>query len=307
MDKILEALKKLLPAHDVSEVAAAVEEQLNEARAELEAEFNSKLETAYAELSKELTIAEQVAEKGYAEAYAIIGDLRNRIETLREEYEAAQTEGYEEAYKIIETEKAKYQKLEDSLYNQYDGKLLEMKAYIVEKVHQFLKHKGTEIYEQARRDLLSDPRIAESRVALDRIVDITSGYLDTDGRAAATGTRLEEAYKQIDDLKAQLKLTEGRYIRADMESKKLVKEHRMLESKINESRNGDKQERVKNGKSVTGRGRLVEDGQVEVIREYHETAAPKKTTNDDTAPLTEANLGVDFKTLGSLAGVKRTK
>ncbi len=306
MDKILEALKKLLPASDVTEVASAVESYLQEARAELEAEFNVKLESAYADLSKELADAEKVAEKGYAEAYGIITDLRNRMETMREEYEEALEEGYEEAYKTIATERSKYQGVEKELYDQYDGKLLEMKAYIVEKVDQFLKYKGAEIYEQARRDLLADPRIAESRVALDRIVDITSNYLDVEGKSAVTSNKLEEAYKAIDDLKAQLKLTESRYIRADMESKKALREHKMIEAKLTESRGGDKQERLKNGKSVTGRGRIVESEQVEVIREHHQ--APAKTTNDDTVtPLTEAALGADFATLGSLAGVKRTK
>jgi hypothetical protein len=50
-----------------------------------------------------------------------------------------------------------YDHAREGLYDQYDDKLLEMKAYIVEKVDQFLKYKGAEIYEQARRDILPTP------------------------------------------------------------------------------------------------------------------------------------------------------
>ncbi len=306
MDKILEALKKLLPASDVAEVAAAIEENLQEARAELEAEFNVKLETAYAELSKELAEAEKTAEKGYDEAFGIITNLRSRMETMREEYQDALEEGYEDAYQTIIAERAKYQGTEKDLYDQYDGKLLEMKAYIVEKVDQFLKFKGAEIYEQARRDLLADPRIAESRVALDRIVDITSNYLDVEGKSVVTSNKLEEAYKAIDDLKAQLKLTETRYIRADMEAKKAFRENKLTEAKLNESRSDSKQERLKNAKQATGRGRIVESDQVEVIKEHRNTTV-KTATDDNVTPLTEAHLGADFATLGSLAGVVKAK
>ena len=86
MDKITEALKKLLPESEINEVAVAVKEMLEQAKANLEAEFNQKLEEAYAELTSELANAEKTAEQGYEEAYAIIGDLRNRLEVQGEEY-----------------------------------------------------------------------------------------------------------------------------------------------------------------------------------------------------------------------------
>ena len=44
MDKIVEALKNLLPENEVNEVANAVGELLDQAKASLETEFNSKLE-----------------------------------------------------------------------------------------------------------------------------------------------------------------------------------------------------------------------------------------------------------------------
>lgn len=304
MDKILEALKKLLPASDVTEVAAAVESYLEDAKAEMNAEYTTKLNAGYKELAAELAEAEKVAEKGYDEAAGTIETLRNQIATMREEYEAAREELCEQAYqKLLDERAAKEQEVKE-MYDQYDGKLLEMKQYIVGKVHQFLRSKGTEIYEQARKDLLADPRLAEGRVALDRIVNITADFLDVDGNTAG---RLEEAQKTIDDLKAQLKLTERRYVHADMEAKKAIKEHKAAQAKLTEAvthtASNEKKERVAAAKNVTGRGRIVETAEVEVIKE-HQTK-PATTTDSQATPLTEASLGLDFNALRSLSGVAK--
>ena len=166
MDKILKALKNLLPEEQVSDVAEAVKGMLNESKSELEGEFNSKLEEAYGELSTELKQAEKVAEKGYEEAYGIINDLRNRLEVQREEFEQQLEEGYEEAYQYLQDERKKKDNIEVGMYEEFDGKLGDMKEYMVDKLDQFLHHKGKEIYEQAKRDVINDPRMAEHRVAL---------------------------------------------------------------------------------------------------------------------------------------------
>jgi hypothetical protein len=46
MDKIVEALKKLLPESEVHEVASVVTEMLDNLKQQLEAEYNAKLEEA---------------------------------------------------------------------------------------------------------------------------------------------------------------------------------------------------------------------------------------------------------------------
>jgi len=104
MDKIVEALKNLLPENEVNEVANAVGELLEQAKESLEFEYNQKLEEAYAELTSELAEAEKIAEQGYEEAYSIIGDLRNRLEVQGQEYNSALEEGYEEAYQMLKSE-----------------------------------------------------------------------------------------------------------------------------------------------------------------------------------------------------------
>lgn len=279
MEKILEALKKLLPESEVNEVSSAIQGMLDQAKTDLEAEFNNKLEEAYAELSNEVSDAEKIAEQGYEEAYAIIADLRNRLEVQGEEYNSALEEGYEEAYQMLLQEKEKNQKLEVELYEEYDKKLSEMKEYIVDKVDQFLQFKGQEIYEQAKRDIINDPRMVEHKVALDKIIDITSNYLSDEDFAAVNSAKLEEASKSIEEMKAQLRIMEARNIRLSTENTKLNEAVREAQEVITESQKvvsetkkeavvNEQKERTEKAKNVTGRGK-TEDG--EVISEY---AAP---------------------------------
>jgi hypothetical protein len=259
---------------------------LEQAKTNLEAEFNQKLEEAYSELSSEISDAEKIAEQGYEEAYSIIADLRNRLEIQGEEYKSALEEGYEEAYQMLKQEKEKNQKLEVEMYEEYDKKLVEMKEYIVDKVDQFLQLKGQEIYEQAKRDVINDPRMVEHKVALDKIVDITANYLSDEDFAAVSSSKLEETTKLVEEMKAQLRIMEARNIRVSTENTKLNEAVRQAQEVINESRNvvartkkeavvNEQKERTEKATNVTGRGK-TEEG--EVISEY---AAPRNDAGMD--------------------------
>ena len=291
MEKITEALKKLLPESEVKEVEVAVNEMFEEAKASLEAEYNQKLEEAYTELANEAEEAkkkaEKVSEAGYAEAYEIINDLRNRLEVQGEEYKSALEEGYEEAFQMLKKERDKNQQHEVEMYEEYDKKLAEMKEYIVDKVDQFLQFKTPEMYEQVKRELLNEPRMLEHKVVLDRIVDLTSGYLSDDNFNSVSSSKLEEASKAIEEMKGQLKLMEARNIRISTENTKLNEQVRQSQEYFTESRKLAKQvkkaeivneqkERTEKAKSVTGRGNGSTN---EIISEY---AAP---TNDEADTL----------------------
>lgn len=303
MNKILEALKKLLPAEQLNEVASAVDEMLNEAKAELEAEFNAKLEEAYNELSSELAAAEKVAEQGYQEAYAIITDLRNRLEIQREEFEQTLEEGYEEAYQMLEAERAKNSSIEVDIYDEYDAKLNEMKEYIVEKLDQFLQFKGAEIYEQAKRDILNDPRMAEHKVALDKIVEVAQQYLSHENYTFATSSKLEQASKSIEDLKAQIKMMEARNIRLSHDNTKLNEAVRQQQELLAEGRSVEKKERTQKARTVSGRGTYAPKETV-VIAEHNETPSSGKVAQETDATLLES-LGTDLDTVNLLAGTKK--
>jgi len=308
MSKILESLKKLLPEENLKEVAAAVDEMLEEAVAEVtktkEAQMNKELEKAYSELSAELAAAEKVAEQGYEEAFAVITDLRNRLEVQKEEFETTLTSGYEEAYQMILAERAKNSSLEVDLYEEYEKKYGEMKEYFVEMLDKFLQTKGKEMHEQIRRDTINDPRYAEHKVALDRIVDIAADYLSDEDFALATSSKLEEAYKRLEEMSGQIKMMEARNIRLSNEKTKLEECVRHASEKINESvKTNNKNERKEKAKTVSGRGHIVTEQDTKVIAEHNqETTSAKDTKSSNT--LLES-IGLSREMANTLAGTKK--
>ena len=267
-------------------------------------EASEKLDEAYAELSQELKEAEQTAEVGYQEAHGIILDLRNRLTSQQVEFDSALEEGYEEAYQMLISERGKNDSFEVDIYEEYDKKLSEMKEYIVDKVDAFLQYKGGELYEQARRDVLNDPAMAEHKVALDRIVDTVSEYISDEEYTLATSTKLEEAKKSIEDLKGQHRILEARNIRLSTENNKLGETVRQAETLITEhiqlGENNDKKERVKRAKSVQGRGQITEG----IIPEYDETPKEEDTKEKDTTLIENLDPEV-LRQYQVLSGVKK--
>lgn len=286
MDKITESLKNLIPQDQLNEVASAVKEMLSTAKEEMEKEYNSNLEEAYKQVTSDLEKAEATAYKGYQEAYEIITDLRNRLESQKDEFDKSLEEGYEEAYQMLLAERSKNKDIETSLYEEYDAKLAEMKEYIVEKVDQFLQQKGTEIYEQAKKDILSDPALVEHKVVLNKIVDLTSDYIKNEDVSFITTNKITEASKQIEELRGQLRILEARSIRLSTENTKLNETVKKFNSMINESKAtapvvesknvkakkaqviSEQNERVEKVKNASGRGHINTDN-VQVIAEYN--------------------------------------
>lgn len=301
MDKIIEALSKLLPEDQVKDVSAAISESLAEAKKELETEFNKNLEEAYADLAKEMKEAEETAEKGYQEAYAIIADLRNRLETQKAEFETALEEGYEEAYQMLVAERGKNENFEVDVYEQYDKKLAEMKAYMVEMVTNYLEYQGQEIYEKARRDLANDPRVHEHKVAFDRIVETVSGFMSDEDHNYVTNNKLEEAIKAANEVKSQMRILEARNIRLTTENDKLNKQVQEAVQIISESNKNEKKERVSNAKKVQGRGITNNE---KVVAEYSEAAQPAQNEEEEEV-LEEGFEGEELRNALILAGIAK--
>jgi hypothetical protein len=275
--KVLEALTKLLPEDQANKLAPAVEAMLEEAKQDLDKEYNKNLEEAYAKLAEELKSAEGVAEQGYTEAYSIIQDLRSRIEVQQAEFEQSMDEGYEEAYQMLLAERAKNEKLEVEIYEEYDKKLAEMREYMIDKIDEFLTVKGKDIYEQARRELLNDPQVAEHKVAMDKVVEILSDYISQEDYTLAASSKLGEALKNLEEMRNKQRILEARNMRLSTENKKLNENVRSLNESV--QANGqtiteERKERVETAKQVTGRGQKVSD-QVKVIAEHDATNADK--------------------------------
>jgi hypothetical protein len=280
MEKIVEALTKLLPEDAVADVTEAVKTELEGAKQAYEQEYNSKLEEAYAELSGELKNAEETAIQGYKEAYAIIQDLRGRLETQQKEFESSMEEGYEEAYQMLLAERGKNENLEVEMYEQFNTKLQEMKEYMVDKVDQFLQYKGTEIYEAARVEVEKDPRVVEQKIALEKVAECVADFIGDGATSVSSNAKLEETNKAVETLKSQVKILEARNIRLSADNTKLNEAIRETQKVITESVRVEKKERVEKAKNVQGRGRAVNDP--ELVAEWKNNKVAEKKTDVDT-------------------------
>lgn len=302
-DKVLKAIAGLLPEDAREKVTAAVTEFLTEAEASIrtavEAEAEAKLEEAYQTLAEQKTDAEKVAEKGYSEAYEIICDLRNRLEVQKEEFEQQLEEGYEEAYQMLQEVRSKNDSLEVDLYEEYDNRLGEIKEFIVDKVDQFLAQKGEEFYENARRDVENDPTVAEHKVALDRVLEVAAQYLSDEDYAFATGSKVEDLSRKLEEQNGQIKILEARNMRLYTENQKLNEVARQAQDVLTEGVKVEKKARKELAKNAESRGKR-EVEKVEVIAETVTTPTADATAANDQSPTAHDKL---FAEWNALAGV----
>lgn len=304
MEKIIESLSKLLPEDQVAGLSEAVSEYLENARKELEAEFSTKLEEAYSDMHTDIQKTEETGIQGYQEAYAVIQDLRNRLAVQQTEYENAIDEGYEEAYQIILAERGKNEGVELEVYDAAENKLSEIREEMIDQVTAFLEYKNSEIYEQARRDILNDPRMAEHKVTLDRVVETVQNYISDEDYALATSTKLDAAHKASEELQGKVRILEARNVRLDVQNRKLDEQVRQAAQLINESTQqsakDEKKERAEKAQNAQGRGK-THTGDAELIAEYSVTQ-PEETNTDNT--FAEAFDTEELHRMQVLAGTK---
>lgn len=283
MERITEALKNILPAEQVSEVSKAVEEMMAENYNELKAEFQSKLDEAYEQLAEEKQAEEAVAEQGYQQAYEIIGSLMKRIDEQREQFESALEEGFEEAYQEIQKEKGKNGNIEVELYDEFDNKLKEMKDFMVDKVDEFLNLQEAEIYEHAKRSVLTDPSLSEQRVAVAKMAEILSDYMDRDDLNAVASSKIDEAHQSIEQLKAQMRIVEARNVKLAAQNNKLNEQVSAANQLITEASKVGRKERATKAQNASGRGHRAANDR-EILSEY---SNPATQTSNKSEALTE--------------------
>ncbi len=208
----------------------------------------------------------------------------SRLDEQREEFETALEEGFEEAYSELTKEKARNQNLEVEIYEEADAKLQEMKNLMVDKLDQFLSLQESEIYESAKRDVLNDPRILEQRVAVEKMAELLSDYMGNEAVAGVTSSKLEEATKQIEALKGNLRIVEAKNVRLSSQNNKLGEQMREAHTIMTEATKVERTNRVNKSRIASGRGQRVVDEQI--ISEY---AAPTNTKSNNDQTLSEAN------------------
>lgn len=299
MDKLLEALTKTsLTAEQVEEVSKAVEAMVSEAikqvEAKKQAEFDAKVEEAYEKVSAEVEEAEAKAHEGYQQAYAIINDLQLRLDTQEREYETKMEEGYQQAYEMLEAEQAKNENIEIEAMREADEKLKNMREFMVEKLDQFLQLQKAEIYDEACRDILNDPKIVEHRVAVEKMAEIMSDYLSLEELSGTSSKKLTEAHNEIEDMKGRLKILEKKNINLSSQKNQLTEALQQREQLLEEAKKTvveeERKNRMKETETARGRGqRVITETQEEVIPEFENTKKLDEN-NDENSELVNEML-----------------
>ena len=186
------------------------------------------------------------------------------------------SEGFEEAYQELEAEKSKNNNVEVELYEEFEKKLQEMKEFMVDKVDQFLSLQEDEIYEHAKRDVLTDPRLAEQRVVVSKMADLLSDYIDNDAVNAVSSSRIEESQRQLEALKGQLRIVEAKNVKLSAQNNRLNEQVNEANGLLTEAAKVERKERASKVKNASGRGNRV--GAEQILQEY---AAPTNNGQQD--------------------------
>lgn len=276
---ITSALAKMLPENQVSEVSDLISSMIEAKAEEIRNESQAKLDEAFEELTQELEAAKAKANEGYEQAYTIINSLMNRIDEQREEYEATLENGFEEAHAENEKLIAKNNTLELELYDEFNNKLQEMGNVMVEKVDQFLALQEVEMYEQAKRDVLNDPRVLEQKIAVEKMAEILSDYISNDTVANVTTAKVEESRRQVEELRAQLRIVEAKNVKLSAKNNQLSEQVNDAQGIIAEAHKQDRKERAAKKGNVSGRGQRVV--QEQLISEFN-APATNESSNEPT-------------------------
>lgn len=301
MDKLLEALKATsLTESQVNDVTKAVEDMVSEAIQQIETkkqeEYDGKIEEAYDKIQAEIDQTEAKALEGYQQAHEIIQDQQLRIETLEREYENKMEEGYQQAWEMLQAEQAKNESLESELQQENDARLNEMRNFIVEKLDLFLQMQKAEVYEEARRDILNDPKMVEHRIALERMAEIMSDYLSVEELAGTSSKKIAEQQSYIEDLEGRVKILDRKVINQSKQLHSVNEAIRQNEQLVTEANKilaeQDKNERKNSKGTVSGRGQRVlsENRNEEIVKENVETKEEKHQTFNENEQIIEDML-----------------
>ena len=285
-DRVLEALASLVPDESREKVAKVVTSLLDEAvadlRSQFESEYNTKLDEAYHIVAEEREKDWVIAEQGYKQAYDIIADLRARLGRQEDEFQGTLEEEYEKAYQMILTERKKNDDLQDTLYEEFDQRTQAIKEYMIDMADKFLGKMGEEYYEAARREALSDPCLAEHRVAFERVLDVAKDYLSDEDIMLNTNSKVEGLERKVESLEYGKRQIESKNMRLMTENSRIheyLKEtKKLIETNILTEQNA----RLEQASKVEGRGNTSAEPQRDVV--IGETEADSAlTTGSDTA------------------------
>lgn len=281
--KVYEALSALIPDQNKDEVVSAVESFLDEAVANLEAEYDSRLKSAYDTYLSDKQNDEKIAVEGYHQALDTIMGLKDRLEKQQEEFDAHLEEQYEIAYAKILEEQKKNEDLEVELWERYEAQLSEFKNVLIDKVDQFLEENQAELYEKAKAEVINDPAMLEHKVAWDKVLNLAADWLSDENYGNVPNSKLEEVSRKLDEQKHEIKMLEGKCMRLTAEKERLDEHFRRSQNIITEN---TQKELAKKVKKAEGKGTVYPEStrhrEVTILAEEVEVEKPVENTLNES-------------------------
>lgn len=271
-ESVLKAISGLLPEEVVTKVSNVIATTLDEATKEIESDYQAQLDEAYEQFGKEKQKLKEGYEQGYAQAFDLICEYKDRIELVKEELTNEKNSGFQEAWEMLQAARTENDDLAGELQREYDEKLADVEKFLVKKLDQFLPTQGKKYYEQARKDLLNDPVFAENKNAFERMLEAAAVVLTDDDYAVASGTKTESVLKENEELKKRVQRIEANNTRLKMDNDKLNETVRRTKTSLlseqKEEQKVERKNRLERARKVEGRGEIEprKDRQV-VIRE----------------------------------------
>jgi len=285
-ESVLKAISGLLPEEVVTKVSDVIATTLDEATKEIEADYQAQLDEAWEELGKQKLKLKEDADQGYAQAFDLICEYKDRIALKDEEHKREINEGFQEAWEMIEEERQKNVDLEGELYKEYEEKLKDIEKFMIKKLDQFLPTQGKKYYEAARKDLLNDPVFAENKAAFEKMLEAAATVLTDDDFAVASGTKTETVLKENEELKKKIQRIEGNNTRLKMDNDKLNETVRR--AKVNlltehkEEQKTERKNRLERGRKVEGRGEIEPKKDRQVIIGENNSGEPVADRRKDS-------------------------
>lgn len=291
-DRVLDTLGDLVPEDSREKVAAAVtsllDEAVNDLTEQFKSEYNTKLDEGYKVIAEEREKDWQTALQGYRQAYEIISELRTRLTRQEDEFEQTLEEEYEKAYQMILAERSKNENLSESMYEEYEGRTEKIKEFIVDSADKFLAEMGEEYYDMAMREVLSDPCLAEHRVAFERVLDVTKDYLSDEDIMLGTNERVSELEQRLESVEVAKRQIESKNMRLMTENNKMHEYLKETKELIEKNIINEQNERRTNARKVEGLGKVSNETQREVVlgEAVDSARTVDRETADDNSPKT---------------------
>lgn len=95
------------------------------------------------------------AQETIEQAQETILSLQTKLQSLQSEYEKTLSEGYEEAYKIIEDLRKKNSEMEVKLYSEYNQSLKTQREHMIDMVDKYIEESNKEFLKMSGKEVMA--------------------------------------------------------------------------------------------------------------------------------------------------------